>query len=112
MEPSATLRALSDVETGNRWAVGRAGERTPFQILPSVWREYSRVPMKRATPAEARRVALAILDDRGRAFRRAHGRGPTAFETYLLWHCPARVDRPTTEDRRTAERFEQINNER
>lgn len=59
------LAALAEVETGNDpAAVGRAGERTPYQISPRVWAAYSRQPMRSATASEGRRVASRILSDR------------------------------------------------
>lgn len=57
------LTAIAEKETGNRALRGRAGERTIYQILPATWRRFSRVPIDRATPAEARRVALAYLHE-------------------------------------------------
>lgn len=100
------LAALAEVETGNDpAAVGRAGERTPYQISPRVWTAYSRQPMRSATAAEGRRVATWILGDRVETFRRRHGREPSLVELYLLWHRPARVFRPTPVERARANRF-------
>lgn len=100
------LAALAEVETGNDpAAVGRAGERTPYQISPRVWAAYSRQPMRSATAAEGRRVATRILGDRAGTFRRRHGREPSLAELYLLWHRPARVFRPTPVERARAKRF-------
>lgn len=104
--PSAWLEALAEVETGNDpGAVGRAGERTPYQISPRVWAAYSRTPMRTATATEGRRVASRILADRTEAFRLRHRRQPTTREVYLLWHRPARVLRPRPHEAERARRF-------
>ena len=63
MDRDALFRAISEVESGNNpRAVGRHGERTVVQFLPSVWRHYSRVPMSRASSQEVRRVFNAHVD--------------------------------------------------
>jgi hypothetical protein len=51
----------------NSTKIGRAGERGPWQILPSVWRQYSKRPLawasskQSACVAEQKRVVLAHI---------------------------------------------------
>ena len=84
-----TLRqALEQIESGSDdRAVGRAGEISRFQILPTVWREYSSLPRYRDA-GHAWAVAERILSDRSAQFAAATGRQPTSREIYVLWNAP------------------------
>lgn len=98
------LAALAMVETGcgselacrEDRLVGRAGEVSRYQILPSVWRQHHRLAAggsRNATlsfrdPALAKAVAQRVMGPRTAVFVRATGRAPNDFEWYLLWHKP------------------------
>lgn len=74
------------IETGNDdHAVGRAGEVSRFQIMPSVWEHYSNSRSYRSPEAslEVARSHWAWLYD---YFKRAAGREPTDFDMYVLWN--------------------------
>lgn len=88
--------SLAMVETGARDARpgaadrirGAAGEVSRFQILPSVWQQYSK-SRDYENPEVAWTVAQRILNDRSKSFRTETGREPNALELYLLWHKPS-----------------------
>ena len=85
------LEALSMIETGgNDRMVGRHGEISRYQILKREWRSVT-ASTRYTDPVAAREVTLTLLDQRQRAFERAHGRTPTDFEFYALWNAPAQV---------------------
>lgn len=83
------LAAIADVETGNNAAKrGHHGERSQLQILPTTWREYSRLPHSAAAtnPEETDRVARAYL----RVIRsrlRARGLPETPFFIAAGWNA-------------------------
>ena len=87
--------SLAMVETGAKDARrsaadsvrGAAGEVSRFQILPSVWRQYSS-SHDYENPEVAWTVAERILTERTKWFHQETGREPTALELYLLWHKP------------------------
>ena len=87
-----SLEALSQLESGdNDFAHGRSHEVSRWQMLPSVWRSHTRLPLSASTNAiTAQRVALAVLQERVTAFVVRYHREPTPFETYVLWNprCP------------------------
>ena len=64
---------------GDDFAIGRAGERTQYQIMRATWEHYSGVPFVASAchPAEARQVARRILIDCERACMRE--RRPVTF---------------------------------
>ena len=86
------IDALSMLESGNNdFAHGRSHEVSRWQMLPSVWRSHTRLPLSASTNAiTAQRVALAVLQERVTAFVVRYHREPTPFETYVLWNprCP------------------------
>ena len=111
--------SLAMVETGARDARpsaadrirGAAGEVSRFQILPSIWQQYSK-SRDYENPEVAWTVAQRILADRSKAFRGETGREPNALELYLLWHKPSTfrasgflADRVNKLYRQRAERF-------
>ena len=58
------LEAIAKVETGVRPdAVGRRGEQSRFQIMPSTWARFSRVNQQSASIAETKRVARQVLSE-------------------------------------------------
>jgi len=121
-----TREALAELETGAKtpvrcsgdYAVGAAKEISRFQILPSVWREYSGENTYR-NPNAAWLVTARILRDREAEFRRATGRQWDSVDLYIMWNAPgvyrrAKWDRakvsPVVMER--AKRFESLMQER
>jgi hypothetical protein len=111
--------ALAMVETGADHPargpadsiIGGSGEVSRFQIMPDVWRSYSKSDDYN-NPERAWNVARQILDERTRWFRRATGREPNKTELYLLWNKPGhfeavgfRLTRVKVLYRERAERF-------
>lgn len=93
---------------------GGAGEISRFQILPEVWRAYSK-SRDYANPQVAWAVAQRILDDRISDFRKATGRLPRPVELYLLWNKPGHfaskgysVKKVASHYRLKAQRFENL----
>lgn len=100
------LWALAQVESGdNPHAIGKAGEITRYQILPSTLRQMSRLRVQDWTRSlscfgpDARSGAsvqskggvdgdvLRYLGWLASKFTAATGRAPTPRELYLLWSC-------------------------
>ena len=98
--PPGTREALGEFETGATratrcaadLAVGSRKEVSRFQILPSVWREYSKTNNYQ-NPDAAWAVAEKILRDRELIFRRATGREWDAVDLYLMWNAPGAYQR-------------------
>jgi hypothetical protein len=67
--------------------VGSKREISRFQILPSVWRQYSQ-SKSHQNPDVAWSVAEQILRDREQQFRRATGRQWDAIDLYIMWNAP------------------------
>ncbi|MFM7215502.1 MAG: hypothetical protein ACKO3H_11565 [Verrucomicrobiota bacterium] len=93
---------------------GGAGEISRFQILPEVWRAYSK-SRDYTNPQVAWTVAQRILDDRISDFQKATGRPPRPVELYLLWNKPGHfaakgysVRKVASHYRLKAERFENL----
>jgi hypothetical protein len=87
--------ALSELESGNAdGMIGRAGELTRYQILPSLWWTYC--PPDNQDDYEdssvALRVAHAIMAGRVRRFERANHRLPSDWEFYVLWNAPGQLE--------------------
>lgn len=82
------LAALSQIESGdNDLAHGKAGEVSRWQILKSVWKANTAIPIAQATNAiTAQHVALKILTDRIAHFTATHHRPPTDIEVYRTWN--------------------------
>jgi hypothetical protein len=97
------LSALSMLETGNDdRALGRQGEISRFQILPSEWRRYGTGdPRNPAAAASAVRRIMAVRSV-GRCCRAA---GLTNFDFYVLWNAPAQAGHPSPVVRERAQRF-------
>lgn len=78
--------ALGMIETGNNdREVGGAGEVSRYQILPSVWRQYSDSENYR-NPQVSLQVAQRHWTTLYTAFKRGAHREPTDFDMYVLWN--------------------------
>jgi len=107
------LFALGAIETGNNDnEIGRAGEVSRYQIMPSVWKHYSHSSYY-DDPQVSRAVAQQHWSSLRASFKKQTGREPDNFDMYVLWNTcygyyaskgfqPARLD-PTVRDR--AQRF-------
>ena len=96
------------IESGNNdRAIGRDGEVSRYQILPRVWRQYSRSSTY-TDPRQAAVIAQKHLHFLDAAFRKKAGRDPTDFDRYVMWNAglhyyqraefnPARVARVVRE---------------
>ncbi|HWN94810.1 MAG TPA: hypothetical protein VNT99_07245 [Methylomirabilota bacterium] len=98
--------------------VGSRKEISRFQILPSVWRAYSRSGDYR-NPQTAWRVAEKILADRGRDFEQATQREWDYVDIYLMWNAPGQYRRAKWDRRKLsrvvlkrAQRFANLMEER
>ncbi len=91
--------ALAMVETGaehpTRCAadsvIGGSGEVSRFQIMPDVWRGYSKSDDYN-DPETSWKVAQKILDERAKWFQRVTGREPNKIELYVLWNKPGHFE--------------------
>lgn len=90
---------------------GGSGEVSRFQIMPEVWRRYSK-SQEYDNPEVAWAVTQRILADRTADFRKATGREPNALELYLLWNKPGhfeaqdyKASRVKADYRQRAQRF-------
>jgi hypothetical protein len=80
------LEAISMIETADRdWIVGKAGERSRYQIMPKVWQSYTTSRDYR-NPELARTVAERHLAGLEETFRKATGREASDFDRYVLWN--------------------------
>jgi hypothetical protein len=78
--------ALGMIETGNDDAeIGGLGEISRFQIMPSVWEQYSG-SRNYQNPAAARTVAQQHWATLYARFRQQAHREPTDFDMYVLWN--------------------------
>jgi hypothetical protein len=81
------LEALGMIESGNNdQAVGSLGEISRYQILPRVWRSYSRSwnyrNLEHATEVAEKHLTFLEVN-----FMRRAGREPTDFDRYVLWNA-------------------------
>lgn len=84
IDENRLLEAIATVENSPN-TIGRRGERSPYQILPSTWRRFSSIPMRTATDEQQHEVALKIL----RHFRKQltqRGIEPNVFHLALAWN--------------------------
>jgi hypothetical protein len=107
------LFALGAIETGNNDnEIGRAGEVSRYQIMPSVWKHYSHSSYY-DDPQVSRAVARQHWSSLYALFKKQTGREPDNFDMYVLWNTrhgyyaskgfqPARLD-PAVRDH--AQRF-------
>ena len=88
--------ALAQIESGHYRnpdnVKGSSGEISRFQIMPEVWRSYTR-SRKYSNPEVAWTVAQQILTERESWFVRATGRRPSAFDLYVMWNKPGLYER-------------------
>ena len=81
------LEALSMIESGdNDAAIGRAGEVSRFQIMPSVWAHYSGSRAFRDCRV-AKEVAARHLTEVTTWFHKRAGRPADDFDVYVLWNA-------------------------
>ena len=108
----------SQIESGHfenpDQARGSSGEVSRFQIMPEVWRSYTK-SRNYTNPGVAWNVAFRILKERQAWFIRRTGRHPSAFDLYVMWNKPGlyeRVDfnrgRLPKQLREVANRFENL----
>jgi hypothetical protein len=78
--------ALGAIETANNdRAVGRAGEVSRYQIMPSVWKQYSGSSHYR-NPEVSRAVAQQHWSSLYSSFKKQAHREPNDFDMYVLWN--------------------------
>ena len=114
--------ALAMIETGATspvpgdpdHVIGGSGEISRFQIMPGVWKAYTR-SRNHTNPEVAWTVTRRILADRVRSFEKATGRIPEPVEVYLLWNKPGhfegvgyRLEKVSKTYRDRAERFQNL----
>lgn len=82
------LSAIADVETGsNPRKVGKAGERSAYQIARVVWRQHTDLPFSKANdPEVAKEVAIKHLSWLEREIKRK-GYEITAERMALCWNA-------------------------
>ena len=80
------LFALGAIETGNNdYEIGRAGEVSRYQIMPSVWKHYSRSSYY-DNPQVSQAVAQKHWSSLYASFKKQAGREPDNFDMYVLWN--------------------------
>lgn len=83
---ASELAALRIIESNdNPRAVGKAGERTAYQILPRTWKQYAE-PGMRYTQTNAHVVAMRILHHNRTRFVIVARRQPVKAEVYAMWN--------------------------
>jgi hypothetical protein len=81
------LEAISMIETGDDdRMVGKAGEVSRYQIMPAMWKVYSKSTDYRNV-AVSSKVALQHVTHLENRFRAVTGRAPTEFEIYVMWNA-------------------------
>ncbi len=85
---------------------GGSGEVSRFQIMPDVWRRYSK-SREYDNPEVAWGVAQRILAGRTADFHTATGREPNALELYLLWNKPGHFEAQDYKASRVKEGYRQ-----
>ncbi len=80
------LFALSMIETGgDDQEIGRAGEVSRYQIMPSVWRHYSE-SQRYHDPETSSEVAQQHWTALYNGFKQQAGCEPSDFDMYVLWN--------------------------
>lgn len=80
------LFALGMIETGNNdWMIGGAGEVSRYQLMPSVWKNYSR-SSEYQNPQVSLHVARQHWLYLASYFKDKTGRTPDDFDMYVLWN--------------------------
>lgn len=100
--------ALGMIESGNDdYAVGRAGERSRYQISQKVVKEWH-FDAKRLTNADyALDCAKKVMEARIASYCPRPAR-PSDFYLALLWNCPAHRSRPSAIEADYAQRFSNL----
>jgi hypothetical protein len=124
--PSGLREALAEFETGatrpavcaGDYMIGSRQEISRFQILPAVWKQYSK-SRDYHDPKAAWNVAVKILGEREKAFRKATQRDWDYADIYLMWNAPGLYERVKWDRtkvsrvvRQRAERFSNLMEER
>ncbi len=122
LEASPLRDALAMIETGASspvagdpdHVIGGSGEVSRFQIMPRVWKAYTK-SRNHTNPEVAWTVTRRILADRVGSFEKATGRPPEPIEVYLLWNKPGhfegvgyRLERVSRIYRDRAQRFQNL----
>lgn len=122
LEASPLRDALAMIETGASspvagdpdHVIGGSGEVSRFQIMPVVWRVYTK-SRNHTNPEVAWTVTRRILADRVGGFEKATGRSPEPIEVYLLWNklghfegVGYRLERVSRSYRDRAQRFHNL----
>lgn len=80
------LFALGMIETGNNdWVVGSAGEVSRYQLMPSVWKNYSK-SVNYQNPDVSVQVARQHWNYLAAYFKEKTGRIPGDYDMYVLWN--------------------------
>jgi hypothetical protein len=95
MQAASLREVLAEFETGTIVPTASAGDHkiglnkevSRYQILPSVWKDYTR-SAEYWNPTTAWSVAERVLADRRKAFRQATGRECDHVDLYLIWNAP------------------------
>jgi hypothetical protein len=122
LEASPLRDALAMIETGASspvagdpdHVIGGSGEVSRFQIMPGVWKAYTK-SRNHTNPEVAWTVTRRILADRVGSFEKATGRPPEPIEVYLLWNKTGhfegvgyRLERVSLIYRDRAQRFQNL----
>ena len=103
--------ALAQIESGHfrnpDTAKGSSGEVSRFQIMPEVWRAYTR-SRNYSNPGVAWNVAQQILRERETWFVRSTGRQPSAFDLYVMWNKPGLYERLDFNPRRLPQKVRDV----
>jgi hypothetical protein len=105
----ARWRALAMLESGNNdRLVGTKGEVTAYQIMPFQWHRYSAKGAVAWDRDEAGSVAVLVWAGNYNSVKGLTSRPMTNKLWALVWHCPGRIDHPTSSDLDYAERFDNL----
>lgn len=103
--------ALAQIESGHfrnpDTAKGSSGEVSRFQIMPAVWKSYSK-SRNYTNPSIAWSVARQILEERESWFLRATGRRPSAFDLYVMWNKPGLYEKVGFNPRRLPQKLREV----
>lgn len=84
------FKTLADVESGgNDRAVGKKGEVSAFQILPSMWKEHSEYhcsPYHFFNRTKANQVARKINSYNLGIYKKDTGNLPQVYDMYVMWN--------------------------
>lgn len=92
---TTSSRCAADAKVGSRREISR------FQILPHVWRQYSKSGDYR-NPDVAWAVTEKILAERHDWFFKATGREWDAIDLYIMWNAPGVYEKAKWDRRRVS----------